>query len=160
MNHQCKRIAILAIASGVAALACQTAVLAHSHQSKGELAVEYRMSLYTVIAANFAPLADMAEGKIPFNAADAKTRAERVAFITPMLKEAFPPDSNGVAHTAAKPEIWTNPTEFNQALQALIDKSAALPAAAKSGDAAKFNAAVQETGKTCKSCHDKFKVKD
>jgi cytochrome c556 len=160
MHDQSRRIGFLALVCGIAALAGHGAARAHSHQSKGELAVEYRMSLYTVIAANFAPLADMAEGKIPFNAADAEMRAERVAFIAPMLKEAFPPDSNGVAHTAAKPEIWTNPTEFNQALQALIDKSAALAAAAKTGDAAKFNTAVQETGKTCKSCHDKFKVKD
>lgn len=131
-----------------------------AQQTKGEAEVDYRQSLYTVIAAQFHPLGAMAEGKIPFNAADAKVRAERMAYLTPMLKEAFPADSNGVAHTSAKPEIWTDAAGFDKALQLLIDKSAALAAAANTGDADKVKAAVQETGKACKGCHDKYRVKD
>src|ERR1700691_5527588 len=72
---------------------------AATEQTKGEAEVDYRQSLYTVIAGNFHPLGAMAEGKMPFNAADAKVRADRIAFLTPMLKEAFPADSNGVGHT-------------------------------------------------------------
>jgi cytochrome c556 len=128
--------------------------------TKGESEVDYRQSLYTVIGGNFHPLGAMAEGKMPFNAADAKVRAERIAFLAPMLKEAFPADSNGVGHTAAKPEIWTDTVEFNKALQALIDRSAALMVAANGGDESKIKAAVQDTGKACKACHDKYRVKD
>jgi cytochrome c556 len=128
--------------------------------TKGESEVDYRQSLYTVIGGNFHPLGAMAEGKMPFNAADAKVRAERIAFLAPMLKEAFPADSNGVGHTAAKPEIWTDNVEFNKALQALIDRSAALVVAANSGDESKIKAAVQDTGKACKGCHDKYRVKE
>jgi len=148
------------------ALALITAVFtlqasqAHTEQTKGEEEVDYRMSLYMVIAGNFHPLGAMAEGKMPFNAADAKLRAERIAFLVPMLKEAFPADSNGVGHTSAKPEIWTDTAGFDKALQLLIDKSAALAVAANSGDADKVKAAVQDTGKACKNCHDKFRVKD
>jgi cytochrome c556 len=133
---------------------------AHPTQTRGEEEVDYRQSLYTVMAGNFHPLGAMAEGKMPFNAAEAKLRAERVAFLVPMLKEAFPADSNGVGHTAAKPEIWKDKDGFSKALQLLIDKSAALAVAANTGDADKVKAAVQETGKACKNCHDKFKVKD
>jgi len=148
------------------ALALFTAVFAlqssqaHTEQTKGEEEVDYRQSLYMVIAGNFHPLGAMAEGKMPFNAAEAKKRAERVAFLVPMLKEAFPAGSNGVGHTAAKPEIWTDAAGFDKALQLLIDKSAALAVAANSGDADKVKAATQETGKACKNCHDKFRVKD
>jgi cytochrome c556 len=133
---------------------------AHTEQTKGEEEVDYRQSLYMVIAGNFPPLGAMAEGKMPFNAAEAKMRAERVAFLVPMLKEAFPVDSNGVGHTAAKPEIWKDTAEFTKALQLLIDRSAALAVAANTGDADKIKTAVQETGKACKNCHDKFRVKD
>jgi cytochrome c556 len=131
-----------------------------AEQTKGEAEVDYRQSLYTVIAGNFHPLGAMAEGKMPFNAADAKVRAERIAFLAPMLKEAFPADSNGVGHTHAKPEIWTDSVEFNKSLQTLIDRSAALAVAANSGDEAKIKAATQDTGKACKACHDKFRIKD
>jgi cytochrome c556 len=134
--------------------------LAADKPSKAEMEVEYRQGLYTVIGGNFGPLGAMAADKAPFDAAEAKLRAQRVAFLAPMLKEAFPADSNGVAHTAAKPEIWTDTAGFNQALQALIDKSAALAAVANGGDAAKIKAAIGETGKTCKGCHDKFRVKE
>jgi cytochrome c556 len=148
---------MLALLAG--AFAAQSSQAA-TEQTKGEAEVDYRQSLYTVMAGNFHPLGAMAEGKMPFNAADAKVRAERVAFLTPMLKEAFPADSNGVGHTHAKPEIWTNRAEFDKLLQTLIDRSAALAAAANSGDESKIKAATQDTGKACKACHDKFRVKD
>ena len=144
----------------VAAVLAVQYTQAATEQTKGEAEVDYRQSLYTVMAGNFHPLGAMAEGKMPFNAAEAKKRAERVAFLVPMLKEAFPADSNGVGHTSAKPEIWTDTAGFSKALQLLIDKSAALAVAADSGDADKIKTAVQETGKACKNCHDKFKVKD
>ena len=149
----------IALCGAVGAFAVQSS-LAADKPSKAEMEVDYRQSLYMVIGTNFAPLGDMAGGKAPFDVASARLRAGRVAFLAPMLKEAFPADSNGVAHTAAKPEIWTDTTGFNQALQNLIDKSAALAAAANGGDAEKIKAAIGETGKACKACHDKYKVKD
>ena len=148
------------IVLGATALATFGVSVAAREPSKQEAEVEYRQSLYNVIAGNFGPLTEMASGKIPFNTADAQLRADRVAYLAPMLKEAFPADSNGVAHTAAKPEVWSDAAGFNTALQNLIDRSAALAAAAKSGDEARFKTAVQETGKACKGCHDKYKVKD
>lgn len=151
--------ALRAVAGTIAILAAG-AILAAPQRSKQELEVDYRQGLYAVIGGNFGPLGAMAQGKAPFNAAEAQKRAERVAFLAPMLKEAFPADSNGVAHTSAKPEIWTNAAEFDQALQAFIDKSAALATAAKTGDPEKIKTATEETGKTCKACHDKFRLKD
>ena len=100
------------------AVAWWSCAAAAARPSKQEMEVEYRQSLYTVIGANFGPMGAMAQDKIPFDLAQVKLRSERVAFLTPMLKEAFPADSNGVAHTAAKPEIWTQPQQFAAALQA------------------------------------------
>jgi cytochrome c556 len=138
-------------------LASLISVQAASWPSRGEREVEYRQSLYTVVGVNFGPLGAMAEGDMPFNAAEAQKRAERLAFLAPMFKEAFPPDSNGVARTAARSEIWTETAEFAKDLQAFIEKTTLLAAVAKTNDTAKVKNAIQETGETCKSCHYKFK---
>lgn len=149
---------MLALAGLAGAALLTSAALAKP--TKEEQEVEYRQSLFVVLAGNFGPLGAMAEGKVPFNVDQAKLRADRVAYLAPLLKEAFPADSNTVAHTAAKPEIWTDTTGFASALQALLDKSAALAAAAQSGDEGKIKAAVMQTSNTCKACHDKFRTKD
>ncbi len=80
------------------------AASAHAQQSKGEAAVEYRKSVYEVMAWNFGPMGAMAQGKVPYTAAEFAKRAERVAFIAPLLAEAFPPESQGVKRTDLKPE--------------------------------------------------------
>jgi cytochrome c556 len=141
------------------ALASCIPVQAAPRPSKGELEVEYRQSLYTVVSVNFGPLDAMAEGDLSFDAAEALRRAERLAFLAPMFKEAFPADSNGVARTAAKAEIWTDSAEFSSALQAFIEKTTLLAAVAKSSDTVKIKNAIQETGETCRSCHYKFKLR-
>jgi cytochrome c556 len=132
---------------------------ADPQKSPGERAVDYRQSIYTVMAGNFGPLNPMSEGKVPFNAVEFTKHAERFAYIAHMLDDAFPANSNGVANTKAKPEIWTNPMEFQRLLQDLWDKSAAVAVAAKTGDMVKIKAAVQDAGTSCKNCHDKFRNK-
>jgi cytochrome c556 len=160
MKQSLRMLALLMAALGVAALFVVHSSQAKSPPTKGEMEVDYRQSLYTVLSGNFGPLGAMAEGKMPFNAVEARTRAQRVAFLAPMLKEAFPADSDGVAHTAAKHEIWTEPDEFAKKLQTLIDRTTALAAAADTGDADKIKDAVQDTAKACKDCHKKFREKD
>ena len=46
-------------------------------------------------------------------------RAERVAMIAPMLKEAYPPESKGVANSKLKPAMWENRADFDAKLQDL-----------------------------------------
>ena len=156
-QRQRKMVAMVSFALTTLALLSVVAVQSASRPSKGELAVEYRQSLYTVMSVNFGPLGAMAEGVMPFNAAEAQKRADRMAFLAPMFKEAFPADSNGVARTAARSEIWAAAAEFDKDQQALIEKTALLAVAAKTNDFAKVKYAIQETGETCKSCHYKFK---
>ena len=143
-----------------AALASYISVQAASRSSRAEREVEYRRSLYTVLSVNFGPLGAMAEGDMPFNAAEAQKRAERLAFLAPMFKEAFPPDSNGVARTAARTEVWTDSAKFDKELQTFIDKTTLLAAVAKTADIVKVKDAIEETGETCRSCHFRFRNSD
>lgn len=132
---------------------------AQQRESPGERAVEYRQSLMTVMAGNFAPVLLMATGKMPFNAAAAAKDARRAAFIASMVPDAFPANSNGAGKTKAKPNIWTEQPDFQQHVQTLIDKTAALQMAADSGDVAGIRTAANAAGEACKDCHDKFRAK-
>jgi cytochrome c556 len=100
----------------------------------------------------------MAQGKIPYNAAEFEMRAGRVAALAPMLAESYTPDTQGVAGTKAKPELWADRAGFDAKMKDLVDRSAALAGVAKGGDAEKSKAAFLDTAGACKACHDKYKA--
>lgn len=60
--------------------------------------------------------------------------------------------------TEALATIWESPEEFEKAAANLVEASAALKAAAESGDAAATAEATKAMGGACKACHDKFRV--
>ncbi|MCB1624102.1 MAG: cytochrome c [Pseudomonadales bacterium] len=152
----------LALAAGISSFGGAGLALAADAPSVSAQQIEYRQAMYTVMAGNFAPLGAMATGKAPFNAKEAQKRAERVAYISNMLSEGFPPGSNQAkgTHTHAKPEIWSNRAEFDKLMKNLQTETAALVVATRTGDEAKFKPAAAATGKACKACHDKFKQED
>jgi|APCry1669189534_1035231.scaffolds.fasta_scaffold19474_3 cytochrome c556 len=125
--------------------------------SPGEQAIEYRHSLYDVLAWNYMPLTKMAKGDIAYDKDRFTTLANRVAYLAPMLTEAFPSGSYIAKKTDAKPIIWEQRAEFDGLLNKLATRTAALSEAAKTGDLSKIKPAVQATGEVCKECHKKFK---
>jgi cytochrome c556 len=140
-------------------LACAaSAVHAQGQPTKGEQALKYRKAVYQAIAWNFGPMSQMAQGKIPFDAKEFELRAGRVAALAPMLSESYSADSSGVAGSKAKPELWANRADFDAKMNDLVERSAALAAVAKGGDAAKSKQAFLDTAATCKACHDKYKA--
>ena len=141
------------------ALVAVTASAEEPRKSPGERAVEYRQSVFTVLANNYGPVHMAADGKAPFNAADVQKRSERVAQIAKFLDDAFPDISNGAGQTEAKPEIWKNTADFQKQERLLVERSDALAVAAKTGDQAKVKAAADELGKSCHDCHEQFKKK-
>ncbi|NJD30506.1 MAG: cytochrome c [Gammaproteobacteria bacterium] len=142
----------------VAATLSTTAVA--QQPTKAEQMLKYRKALYTAMAWNFGPMGAMAQGKMPYNAADFALRAQRVAEIAPMLAESFGPETKGLPNSELKPEAWDNRADFDAKMKDLVDRSAALAQVAKSGDEAKAKAAFFDTANACKACHDKYKKKD
>ena len=153
-------ISFRSLAAAVLASSCvfAGAVLAQGAPSKGEQALKYRKALYQVMAWNFGPMGAMAQGKVPYDAAEFARRAERVAAVAPMLSEAFPPETKGLPQSELKPEMWTNRADFDAKMKDLVDRSATLATVAKSGDFAQSKAAFFDTANTCKACHDKYKA--
>ncbi len=62
------------------------------------------------------------------------------------------------ADTEALETIWEQPEDFAAASQKLVDTSAALAAAAATGEAAAVGEAVKAMGGSCKGCHDQFRL--
>lgn len=131
--------------------------VAHENQSKAEQAMNYRHGLYGAIAWNFGPLASMAQGKTPFDRAEASVRASRVAALASMLPEAFPEGSAIKGKSEAKPDIWEHRADFDALMKKFISRADALNEGAKTADADKLKALVTDTRAVCKECHEKFK---
>jgi cytochrome c556 len=149
------RPALILVAAGIVITG---AARADGPPSKAEQALTYRKALYQVIVWNVRPMAAMAQDKSPFNAAEFALRAGRVADLTPMLAEAYPPESQGVANSKLKPEMWSNRADFDAKLKTLVDRSAALAQVASGGDPAKTRAAFFSMSDACKACHEKYKA--
>jgi cytochrome c556 len=148
------------LVSPILLAAALLAPVAQAQQTKGEAAVEYRQSILQVMAWNFGPMGAMAQGKVPYDAAEFAKRAERVAYVAPFLAEAFPPESQGVKASKLKAEAWAHRADLDAKLKDLIDRSATLATVAKGGDFEKSKAAFFDTANACKACHEKYRLKD
>jgi cytochrome c556 len=127
-------------------------------QAKPEDAIKYRRGVFAVMGWNFGPMAAMAKGDRPYDAADFARRAEIVAYMSKLPAEGFVEGSES-GDTKAKPEIWLEMDDFKTKLEKMQAEAAKLAEVAKKGDLAAAKAQLGETGKACKACHDKYRNK-
>ena len=127
-------------------------------QEQAEKAAEVRQSVLTVIGWNVGPMAGMVKERMPYDAKQFQLHAERVAYMSTMLAEAFRPDTRGAAiETEALDGIWEDFAEFEDLANAMRAKADSLYAAAGEADLEVSKAAFVELGQSCKNCHDKFR---
>lgn len=90
-----------------------------------------------------------------------RTNAAKVAELAPRVSGWFPPGSGPEAgETDSKAEIWQKPEDFAAKTRDFQQAAIRLNAAAQAGDVAAIKAAHGELGKSCKACHDPYRVKD
>jgi len=148
-----KRLAVVLL------FAVCTSVFANAaFAQKPEDAIKYRQGVYRVIGWNFGPMAAMAKGEKPYDAAAFARHAEIVAFMSKLPLEGFVPGSD-TGETKAKPEIWLDMDDFKAKLEKMQAEAAKLAEVAKGGDPNASKAQLGETGKACKACHDKYRNK-
>ncbi len=133
-----------------------TALPAAAQFAKPEDAIKYRKAAFTVMGAHFGRVAAMANGRVPFDAKVAAENAE-IATIASRLPYAGFVEGTDKGDTKAKPEIWTENDKFKAAASKMQEEMVKLNAAAKSGNLDTIKAAVGETGKSCKACHDNYR---
>lgn len=121
-----------------------------------ERTVEYRQSVYRVIAWNFGTLRAMARGEMPFDTAIAEKRSQRIAQLSLMLDDAYDEPSTGYG-SDAKELIWEDFADFEEKLGAFQAEAAKLAQVAAGGDEGAIKAQFVEMAGTCKACHDRYK---
>jgi cytochrome c556 len=125
-------------------------------------AADVRKSIFKLIGANFRPLGAILKDGGPYDAAEVNKRITRVLFLSGLLNEAFPENSNiGEPDTKAKPEVWTKHAEFQKSLKDFQDHLVALSDINEKdkGLTDSFKTALGVVAPDCKSCHDEFKLK-
>jgi cytochrome c556 len=151
-----KRFVPTLLMTGAALLGAAIALPAAAQFAKPEDAIKYRKSAFTVMSTHFGRVAAMANGKIPFDAKAAAENAEIATFMSKLPYAGFVPGSDK-GETKAEPKIWTEMDKFNAAAKTMQDAMAKLDVAAKGGNLDAIKAAVGETGKSCKACHDNYR---
>ena len=86
---------------------------AHAQFAKAEDAVKYRKSALFVMQQNFARVAGMAGGKIPFDAKVAADSAAVAEYVSRLPWTAFG-EGTDKGDTRAKPEIWKERAKFDE----------------------------------------------
>ena len=142
--------------TGAALLGSAIALPAAAQFAKPEDAIKYRKSAMYVMAQHFGRVAGMANGKIPFDAKVAADNAE-IAMMMSKLPFAGFVEGSDKGETKAEPKIWAEKDKFNAAATTMQDAMVKVSTAAKGGNLDAIKAAVGETGKACKACHDSYR---
>lgn len=151
-----KRFVPTLLMTGAALLGAAIALPAAAQFAKPEDAIKYRKAAFTVMGTHFGRVAAMANGKIPFDAKVAADNADVATMMSKLPFAGFVPGTDK-GETKAEPKIWTEMDKFNAGATRMQEEMAKLNAAAKGGNLDAIKAAVGETGKSCKACHDNYK---
>ena len=145
---------VLMVAAGLASFAVSLPVAAQF--AKPEDAIRYRKAGMTMMATHFGRVAAMANGRVPF---DAKAVADNAELATIMSKLPYAGfiEGSDKGETRAEPKIWTEMDKFHGLASKMQEEMAKLNVVAKTGNVDNIKAAVGETGKACKACHDVYR---
>lgn len=123
-----------------------------------EHAIQYRQGAFHVIAWNFGAMAGMVKGKIPFDAKAFAEKATKVEMLSHFPLEGFMVEGSDQGKTEAKAAIWKEIDKFKEKMGKFEEESAKLVEVSKNATKVEdVKAQFEATGKTCKSCHDKYK---
>jgi cytochrome c556 len=153
MDKHISSIALVVIASGIAGN-----VFA---QAKPEDVIKFRKSVMTIQAWHMRPMAAMVKSQRPYDQDTFAYNAQVISLTAKMKAEAFAPGTEKVAdaETRAKPEIWSEPEKFKQALDRFQADVINLAEASKTGTLEAVRPAFGAVAKSCGACHDAFRVK-
>ena len=125
---------------------------------KPEDQIRYRQSVMNVMGHSFGVLAGMAKGEVPFNQEVAEDNTDIVIMMSTLPWNSFGPGTEKGAPTKADMKVWSESKKFKEAADKMEHAVRQLISATE--DQEKLKAQVGEVGKTCKGCHDDFRLKE
>jgi cytochrome c556 len=121
--------------------------------------VEDRKELMKSVGKSVKLSVQMAKGDVPYDAAAAAAAMQTIHDVPDKFVKLFPQGSDKHPKTEASPKIWQDMNGFLAKAADLKAASAKTKAAASQGQQA-FQAAVfGPLVKTCKGCHDAYRIK-
>ena len=145
---------VLTLGAGAAQLSAQTA-----KPDARTRAIDLRQSHMKSAGASMKVLVGFAKGDIDDIAKARQAAATLRAVGRQMPKMWLKGTAAGVGKSKAKPEIWTQRTQFAQRISAYNAAAAAMSKAVASGDKALIGKQLGPLGESCKSCHGSYQVK-
>jgi cytochrome c556 len=142
-------------AGAVLVLAAPLSVFA---QAKPEVLVKQRQAAMTLQGKYLGPIAQMVQGKIPYNADTVARNATYLENLSQMPWDGFNESTKDVKSNAL-PAVWAEPKMFQEAADRLQSETVKLAAAARARDEAGVKAQFGAVGKACGACHDHFRQK-
>lgn len=146
--------ACIAMAFGAGA-GYATSVLA---QAKPDVLVKQRQAVMTLQGKYFGPMAAMAQGKAPFNAAAVQRNAGFLDNLSRMAWDGFDASTKG-EKSRALPAIFESRAKFDDVASRFENETARLVALSAKGDEAAVKAQILAVGKLCGACHQDFRSK-
>ncbi|MEP7058220.1 MAG: cytochrome c [Caldimonas sp.] len=140
----------------IAIAAAATALPAAAQFAKSEDAIKYRKAAMSLMNTHIGRVFAMANGRVPFDAKAVADNAEVAAVVSRWQFSGFI-DGSDLGDTKAEPKIWAEMDKFKAAAAKSNDDIAKLNVAAKTGNLDAIKAAVGETARSCKACHDAYR---
>ena len=143
---------IFAAAFAVAALTAGLATAADPFETR-------KATMKAIGGAFGGVLVKMAKGEVPYDAAAAKAAVDTLSAKAASLDAdtLFPKGSETGGETLASPKIWQDGAGFKAAM-ADMQKAVATHGPMASQGLPALKAAVGDIGKTCKTCHDGYRL--
>jgi len=127
-------------------------------QAKPDVLVKQRQAAMTLQGKYFGPMAGMAQGRVPYNAAVIQRNAGFLDNLSRMAWDGFDPSTKD-EKSRTLPAAYDNAAKFKEAASRLENEAAKLAALSRTGDEAAVKAQIGAVGKTCGGCHDDFRAK-
>ena len=127
-------------------------------QVKPEVLVKQRQAAMTLQGKYFGPLAAVAQGKAPYEAAAVQRNAGFLDNLSRMAWDGFDPSTRN-EKSRVLPAVYDNSAKFKEAASRLENEASKLAALTRTGDEAAVKAQIGAVGKACGACHDDFRQK-
>lgn len=141
----------------LAVIGLAAALPAAAQFQKPEDAVKYRQSAMTVMGNHFGRIGAMANGRVPFDAAQANANADIVATMSRLPFIGFVDGTASTEKGRASAKIWSDRAKFDEGAKRMQDEVTKLVTAARTNNLDNVKAAFGDVGKACKACHDDYR---
>lgn len=120
-------------------------------------AVELRQAQMSAISAYFGDMGAMVKRKKPFDAAQFKTNAERLAALASWSATGFEKETYISLDSETDRAVWTNKADFDKKMDEFAKAAEELKNVAAGGDLKESIPAFKAVASTCGGCHKPYK---